>query len=213
MSTEISILQLPAEVRISIPTYFIFLKLSQLIMFLSCSQVLTEIFLHLELPDRKRIRLCCRLFYDACNRTSVISRAKFVLRTGYCIQEITKTVLLWHYFKRNQEVQGLPLNEIEMPDQIWTYCGDQTFSLSFDYDGHEIVRLEFRDHALILQINSDSLISKRLLSKRSSKMSVLKLMPEVRISMYGKTRWLYTLFSYFATFTIHIHSWIVSIVG
>lgn len=98
-------------------------------MFVSYSQILTEIFLNLELPDRKSVRLSCRSFYDACNRISIINQEKFVLRSGYCIQDITKTLLLCQYLRLNLEFQGLPLDTF--PGKIWTHCGDKVYSLTF----------------------------------------------------------------------------------
>lgn len=94
-------------------------------------QILTEIFLYLELPDRKNVRSSCKSFYDACNRIPIISKEKLVLRGCYCIRDITKTLLLCQYLKLNLEFQGLLL--FTLREEIWIRCGATIHSLTIHH--------------------------------------------------------------------------------
>ncbi len=71
--------------------------------------------------------MTCSAFYDACNRIPIIQNEKFVLRSGFCIQEITKTLISCRYKQLNLEFQGLPVDTF--PAAIWKKCGDKIRSL------------------------------------------------------------------------------------
>lgn len=120
------------RVKTNNPVYnLLFFKLSQLIMFLSCSQILTEVFSYLELPDRKNVRLSCQSFYDACNQISIISQEKIVIRRKVDVQDITQTLLSCQYLRLDLEFEEHSLDQL--PGKIWSHCGDKIYSLTFPW--------------------------------------------------------------------------------
>ena len=110
--------------------YAIVFRYTRLIIRFSCFQeILPIIFKFLSLPDRRCVRLTCKIWNRACNHPSIIEREKFVFRpeNNDVMPLLSHCVHRCKNLRPHFEFQGLSFRQLH--STWWKVCGNRLTSL------------------------------------------------------------------------------------